>query len=294
MNLQNTRRRLAALLILVLAGCASPSRAPIQATPSQPITHVEREAEARSRGDLSSTESRVFSLAPKQLVKPDWAPVLDLEFEGKYRRDAKTSYAIKGSKLMPFEPFDSVGELIADLSSKSPEEQVKAQYREQTGRSLAARDNNEGRLPVEMRNVRLLAYIRAVKWVADEDQDFHVMVCERPTGNGQPCFTTEVSGLPKSQVRTKDFRRARTDLVATLQEHVDANEGKPIAPSDMRNKWAFFEPGVYVEVSGSLYLDAIHGPGTVGPRPSARQSRDHTTPTSWEIHPVRSVRRVEE
>lgn len=266
---------------VIAAGCSVPSTAPNGlpgAIPSQ----------------FGLDEAQVFSVRPKPAVAADWTALLDLQFAGTYRRDAKTSFAVKGSRLAPFESFESVKDLVQDLAANSPEETVKTQYHSRTGHSLVAKDNNEARMPVEMRNARLTGYIRAVKWVANEDQDFHVMVCERPAGDGQPCFTTEVSGLPKNGVRTTDFRRARTELITVLRDYVDANEAKPLTPAHIKDKWAFFEPGVHVEVSGSLYLDAIHGPGTVGPRPGAKQTRNHTTPTSWEIHPVWSVRHLEE
>ncbi len=121
------------------------------------------------------------------------------------------------------------------------------------------------------------------------------MVCEGEKNNGQPCFTTEVSGLPKNGVRINDFRRARKELIAAMRDfRDDADPDKPLKPTNLKNKWAFFEPGIPVEISGSPYLDAFHQPGSVGPRPSTNNRRDHTTPTTWEIHPVWSIRRLPE
>lgn len=288
----NMSRLIRLIPILLLAGC---STAPVQqsAPINEAITHVEVEALARKSGDFSAVESKTFRALKSEATQSDWDALVELEFAGKYRRDAKTSYATKGSKLIAFEPFESVSELINDINSVSEEQSVKATYKESTGKSLNARDNNEPRLDVEKRNVKLIGYIRAVKWVAKEDQDFHVMVCEGQTNDGHPCFTTEVSGLPKTGVRIIDFRRARKGLIDAMRDFVDETDpAKPLKPTNLKDKWAFFEPGIHVEVSGSLYLDAIHQPGSVGPRPSTNNTRDHTTSTAWEIHPVWSVRRL--
>lgn len=276
--------------ILLFAGCSlAPVKQSVPVTDAQ--THVEVEALARKAGDFSAVESKTFRALKSEAIQSDWDALVELEFAGKYRRDAKTSYATKGNKLIAFEPFESISELINALNSVSEEERVKAAYKESTGKSLSARDNNEPRLDVEKRNVKLVGYIRAVKWVASEDQDFHVMVCEGQKNNGHPCFTTEVSGLPSDGVRKSDFRRVRKELIAVMRDFVDdADPSKPLKPTNLKNKWAFFDPGIPVEISGSLYLDAIHLPGSVGPRPSTSNKRDHTTPTAWEIHPVWSVR----
>lgn len=275
-------------------GCAT---APTPSTPSpdEAVTHVQAEALARSRGDFSSVETATFHALKSKVAQADWDQLVELEFAGKYRRDAKTSYATKGNKLLPFEYFESVTEIVKDLEAASNEEIVKSSYRAATGKSLAASDNNEPRLDVERRNARLRGHIRAAKWVANEDQDFHVMVCEGGTGDGQPCFTTEVSGLPKNGVRIAEFRRARRELIAAMRDFVDSTDAtKPLKPTSMKDKWAFFDPGILVEISGSLYLDAIHKPGSVGPRPSISSKRDHTTPTAWEIHPIWSIHQLED
>lgn len=280
--------------IFLLAGFSAVQAQPSAAT-NETLTHVEAEALVRKSGDFSAVESKTFRAIKSEATPSEWDALVELEFAGKYRRDAKTSYATKGNKLIAFEAFESISDLINDIDSVSEEQSVKATYKASTGKSLNARDNNEPRLDVEKRNVKLMGYIRAVKWVASEDQDFHVMVCEGQTDNGHPCFTTEVSGLPKNGIRINDFRRARKELIAVMRDFIDETDpAKPLKPTNLKNKWAFFEPGIPVEASGSLYLDAIHLPGSVGPRPSTSNTRDHTTPTAWEIHPVQSVRRLAE
>jgi len=256
--------------------------------PEEPSDDAEVEARTEYGETFRTREMEV-------VLPPEWDDVVDAKFAGTYRRDVKTSFAIEGGELVPFETFDSVRKLIDNLLATSSDNNVKGIYKQDTGRSLGAKTNNEPRLPPEQRNVRLTTYIRAVKWIEHEDQDFHVMVCEGSTDNGQPCFTVEVSGLPRSGVREKDFRRARRELIAVMRDAVeDRDEDRQIKPTSMKNKWAFFDPGIFVEISGSLFLDAAHGPGIVGPRPSTRNNRNHTSETAWEIHPVYSVRLLDE
>jgi len=280
--------------VFLLVGYSS-AQAQQSAPEDDAVTQVEAEELARESIDLGAVEPKTFRAVNIAVVPSEWDALIDLEFGGSYRRDAKTSYATKGNRLVAFESFKSVSDLIYDINNVSEEQSIKAAFKESTGRSLGANKNNEPRLDVENRNVMLTGYIRAVKWVANEDQDFHVMICEGNMKDGHPCFTTEVSALPKNGVRINDFRRARKELIAVMSDFVDETDpAKPLKPTNLKSKWAFFEPGIPVEVSGSLYLDAIHPPGSVGPRPSSKNSLDHTTPTAWEIHPVWSVRRLVE
>ena len=86
------------------------------------------EAYARIRGDFSAVESTTFRFPAKDAIQSEWDALVDLDFAGKYRRDAKTSYATKSNRLIPFEVFDTVSDLLANLNAKSEEEALKASY----------------------------------------------------------------------------------------------------------------------------------------------------------------------
>ena len=133
---------------------------------------------------------------------------------------------------------------------------------------LVAARNNEARINLEKRNVKVPAWIY---WVVPEgDHDFHIILGSTPQLTTTTVFmNAEVSGLPKTKQNERPFpqqRQAIRDLLATHQ-----------------NFGGLFATPVAVNVTGSLFWDgehrAPHNVGTDGLKPKK----------AWEIHPVKKI-----
>ena len=119
----------------------------------------------------------------------------------------------------------------------------------------------------ENRNVRVPAWIYAIKFEADAD--WHVILGSDPSGTTQTFFNGEVSGLPLAS--SPDFStllRVRKSLAKIL--------GKDLPTGSGYNK---YDPPLPVTVEGSLFFDVDHAAGVVGPTGMRPQ-------TAWEIHPI--------
>jgi hypothetical protein len=123
------------------------------------------------------------------------------------------------------------------------------------------------RMAEEQKNVRVPAWIYAIKYEAD--QDWHVIIGTSPTGATRTFFNAEVSGLPPTSASAfPTLKTARQSLADLLNNNVPAT-----------NTYRVYDHPVPVMVQGSLFFDVDHEAGVVGPtgmRPM----------TAWEIHPV--------
>lgn len=119
----------------------------------------------------------------------------------------------------------------------------------------------------EQRNVRVTAWIYAIKYEAD--QDWHVIIGTNPAATPKTFFNAEISGLPGNSAA------AYQKLLAVRQKLADILTNNLPAGSGYR-KYDFPIP---VVVDGSLFFDVDHAAGVVGPTGMRPQ-------TAWEIHPV--------
>ena len=175
-----------------------------------------------------------------------------LTFAGVYRKTAKTQMVLTGK----LEPFSSVAALVQNLRQTQPEQRVRAEYvKAHNGADLGGNNDAPRIAPYETRHVWLTGYVRAIKWEAAGDNDFHVMVCDSPIPNDGACFTVEVSGVPPaaSATTTKAFVLVRKQLLGITG--VLAFADKFVRPDTPPN----------VLVTGAIFLDAKHSAGVVGP-----------------------------
>jgi hypothetical protein len=176
-------------------------------------------------------------------------------FRGTDRRDAKTSLASGGIESYA---------LIANLRSTLRTDEYM--------QSLGISQLPDSRRSVdEQRNVRVRAFIYAVK--KESDNDFHVIVGDQHCRNGGCLITVEVSGIPAAA--THPNRKALTDVRAKFLAHFSGYE-----PG--RSRYAKLDPPIHVTLTGSLFFDVDHKAGMVGP---AGLKSD----TAWEMHPLSDI-----
>lgn len=177
-------------------------------------------------------------------------------FSGKYRAEAKTSFAPGG-----VETFRTLNGLFGPL----PKDNKMAQ---DFPPLIVRRGNVSPRIALEKRNVRVPAWIY---WVAREsDKDFHVVLGSTARLTTATMFmNTEISGLPAANPTRSPFPQRRATIRAILANHENAN--------------GLFVTPVPVTVSGSLFWDGEHrSPNTVGPE-GLQPAK------AWEIHPIKQL-----
>lgn len=189
------------------------------------------------------------------------ADQIKAQFRGKDRKGPKTSIA----ETQNIEDFAELDALIATLPSDD-----------------AMRDHqppidtdSNTRFDEEQRNVRVRAWIYAIKYEAD--QDWHIIAGSDPSKTQQTYFNTEVSGLPSSS--TKAFQpllEVRQSLADILENDLPSGSGYH----------SYEKNPIPVIIEGSLFYDIDHAPGVVGP--SGRRPK-----TSWEIHPITRLQPAE-
>lgn len=173
-------------------------------------------------------------------------------FVGTDRKAAKTSIADAENVN-----FQDLGELLASLVSDDAMLQLDI-----------SEDAESGRVAQEERNVTVNAYLYATK--KESDNDYHLILGTSGSGRHQ-FMTAEVSGLPDGGPDLARLKEAR-------QQFKDYFAASPIGTNYRR-----FTPPIPVTVSGSLFYDVDHRPGVVGPNGLKPK-------TSWEIHPVTTIR----
>jgi hypothetical protein len=129
-------------------------------------------------------------------------------------------------------------------------------------------DSTSNRVTEEQKNVTVDAWVYAT--TEEADNDLHIILGTDPTKSPVHYLTAEVTGLPPSGPFRAPLTQARKEAVGAIGIYVHAGSYKILPQPE------------HVQVSGSLFYDVDHSPGTVGPsgmRPS----------TSWEIHPVTQI-----
>jgi len=179
------------------------------------------------------------------------------QFAGTARAAAKLSI-VSGS----LESFASLSDLLDSLPS---DDDMRALGIPKTADS--------DRVAQEQRLVTVTGYLYAS--TKESDDDFHCIVGSDPSGDTR-FMNVEVSGLPEI---TSQFR---APLTAARQEFKAFFTDNNIESLPTRG-YEKYDPPIPVKITGSLFFDVDHFPGSIGP--------DGLKPkTSWEIHPVSEIK----
>jgi hypothetical protein len=186
---------------------------------------------------------------------------VDSVFAGKHRAGPKTS--TDDSEVEA--EYASLTALFETLPSDQDMQEQFESLVEETGDPKAK--YSEVRLPDEQRNVRVQAWLYAVK--SEDDMDFHVIIGSSRHKSEAEFMNVEASGLPKNpQSADKHvLRNVRQQLETMLAGNLPGS------------KYAKLKKPIAVEVEGTLFYDIDHEPGVVGPMGMRPE-------TSWEIHPI--------
>ena len=127
-------------------------------------------------------------------------------FRGVDRKTPKTTIA-----TAPAETFTDLAALVATL----PSDAAMRNHQPAIARNIMTRANEE------QRNVKVLAWIYAIKYEAD--QDWHVIIGTRPSDATKTFFNAEISGLPTATATAHDtLLKVRTKLAAILNNQLPA------------------------------------------------------------------------
>src|SRR5258706_15864130 len=147
------------LLILVSTACA-PLQVPLPPASEPPIPLSEPYIASRQSPEL--LEKNLLDTTPLRATPPaqlpdEWAPFVDLTFKVSgplaFRPAAKTRYAVTNGKFAPFEHFEDVPALVADINEKHPEKETATKEKI---------NYKSDRTPPEMRNVVVRGYLRTL------------------------------------------------------------------------------------------------------------------------------------
>jgi hypothetical protein len=184
------------------------------------------------------------------------AELLEARFRGTDRRVPKTAIASDSRKT-----FAHVTSLIESL----PEDEVMLNH------SPEIKGDSMFRATEEQCNVRVKAWIYAIKYEAD--QDWHVIIGTDPAARQRTFFNAEVSGLPKNTAEAFDtLHKVRQQLSDILETSLPTG-----------SSYRKLTHPIGVVIDGSLFFDVDHAAGVVGPT-------DMRPQTAWEIHPVTNIR----
>jgi hypothetical protein len=242
--------------VLVLAGCAQQTETASSAQ-SKPGRYTVEPATAWGHPE-EEDEMDQFTAPFNPLTGAGESDQIKAKFRGNDRKAAKISIADA-----QVEEFASLDALLETLQSDDAMRNHDPEITEAP---------TQNRVDEEKRNVRVPAFICAIKYEAD--QDWHIIGASDADCDGPTFFNFEVSGLPKSNAASHDqLLEARNQLAEVLDHDLPG-------PSTYR-KYKGSGP-IPVVIEGSLFYDVDHAPGIVGPagmKPA----------TAWEVHPVTSI-----
>jgi hypothetical protein len=184
-------------------------------------------------------------------------------FKGKFRPEAKTSYATRKN-----EKLTSVDTLMSSLPTDM---QMTQQHYELVAKDKN-RQNHQPRIDLETRNVTVKTWLY---WVGQQmDNDYHLILGDTSELTSTTVFMNgEVSGLPPARPSQPPFM----DLRQKLRQLIADNANK---------KGAFITP-VPIQITGSLLWDGEHrNPHNVGPKKPV----DIRPTKAWEIHPISDLK----
>jgi hypothetical protein len=240
------------LLVIAMAVTVAACNLGVRRLTPKPTHVVHPDSEWESPEDEDEMDFLIPAFNP--LLSKDPTEQLLMRFRGQDRKAPKTTIA-PGSK----ETFSSIEALIATL----PGDQLMRNH------TPPLEKTTNTRFAEEQRNVKVTAWIYAIKYEAD--QDWHIILGTSPSDTSPTYFNAEVSGLPANNAPAyQKLKKVREDLAEMFGFDLPAS-----------GYWEY-EP-VAVVVEGSLFYDIDHPPGAVGPQA--------TKPTTaWEIHPITRLR----
>lgn len=181
------------------------------------------------------------------------------QFRGTDRKGPKTS--ITDGQI---EAFENIPALIASLQSDD----------EMRNHTPSIQRDSNSRFNEEQRNVRVPAWIYAIKYEAD--QDWHVIIGTDPSSSSKAFFNAEVSGLPPQSATAYDtLLEVRNQLAMILDNDLPQS-----------GTYRKYSDPIPVIVEGSVFYDIDHAPGVVGPTETRPK-------TAWEIHPITKLELVQ-
>lgn len=127
------------------------------------------------------------------------------------------------------------------------------------------RTAGSNRVTEEKKNVKLSnIFLFAIK--RESDNDYHMIIGDK---KGH-FFNVECSGLPTHNATDyPQLEAARTKITEHFSEMCSA-------------KYAVFESGIPIEVTGSIFFDVDHKAGVIGPE-------GYRPKTAWEVHPMSNI-----
>jgi hypothetical protein len=259
-----------ALLSLALAGCATQpieTERHVKGTPQpnrwkQFLAAAEQGKLEEVRDDTAEPSVSVYwvdyQFGPVGSTHPTGATSSEI-FKGKFRPEAKTSYARVGK--------EKAADVETLLNALPTDAQMTQQHHE-----LVAKDSNHQnhvpRIAEEKRNVTVNAWLY---WVSRQsDDDYHLILGDTSELSSKSVFmNAEISGLPPDKPTRQPFVRLRDELRNVL--------------ATSPNKQGAFIHAVPVRITGSLLWDGEHrNPHNVGPKKPV----DIRPEKAWEIHPI--------
>src|SRR5258706_2367889 len=220
---------LAVLLSAALGGCPA-AKAPVAkrwAYTAQPVAEwvsAEREEEM---------DFLIPAFDPLTAAGP--ADQIKARFRGKDRKGPKTTIADAN-----IEEFAALEALIASLASDD----------DMRNHQPPLETDSNARLDEERRNVRVRAWIYAIKYEAD--QDWHIIAGTDPSQTPKTYFNTATSGLPSHNAAAfQTLLEVRQSLAAILDEDLPGTGAYH----------SYADDPIPVIIEGSLFYDIDHAPG---------------------------------
>jgi hypothetical protein len=240
------KRGVLVLTAILAIGCATARRQP-------PALTVVSLADSGVAENESEMDPLVPSFNPTMASGP--SSVVNAQFRGTDRKGAKTSIASAST-----EKFNDVAALVGSLPSDAA----------MLNHNPAIMRDTQTRATEEKRNVRVPAWIYAIKFEADDD--WHVIIGTDPAGGSKTFFNAEVSGLPPaSSPAFSSLKKVRQSLAGLLGNALPTGTG-----------YNTLNTPVAVMIEGSLFFDVDHAAGVVGPTGMRPQ-------TAWEVHPITNL-----
>jgi hypothetical protein len=187
------------------------------------------------------------------------------EFKGEYRKGPKTHLVRTASgSLAPAKSYKGIKALLDAL----PTHQV---MKQKYPKLFLKKGATNTRVAEEKQNVRVVGWMFDAK--REDDEDYHVIVGTQSSGTDNTFMNVEVSGLPPSGKDRTDLKAARIEFENIAQRTIS------------RAHYNNFIPPIKVRITGSLFFDGDHAPGSIGPM-------GHKPKTVWEIHPVAKIEAI--
>jgi hypothetical protein len=193
------------------------------------------------------------------------------EFLGHYRKQAKTTiWRTPSGRIARATPYPDLAQLLdslpadAAMRTKYPNLVISASAPPAQKAAVPGQ-----RVPEEQHNVQVDCWLYHVR--LEGDDDYHTIVGSSSAAQTARFLNVEVSGLPVSGKDRAALKKVRDQLTSLV--------GQPIP----KTTYIDVIPPRKVRVTGSLFFDADHRRGQIGPPPDNPQ-------TVWEIHPVTSIR----